>query len=103
MSVTSLDAFRPRARPATLAWDWRNRLGLGLLCIALILFFGLRYDNFFTIDNAFATLLNISSIAIAAIGSGFLLISGNVDLSIGGQYALTSVVVARTAVLTQNP
>ncbi|MEZ4674394.1 MAG: ATP-binding cassette domain-containing protein [Caldilineaceae bacterium] len=102
MSGTSLGALRNRARPATLAWDWRNRLGLGLLCMALILFFGLRYDNFFTIDNAFATLLNISSIAIAAIGSGFLLISGNVDLSIGGQYALTSVVVARAAVLTQN-
>lgn len=103
MSTSSFGLFRGRGRPAGLAWDWRNRLGLGLLCIGLILFFGLRYDNFFTIDNAFATLLNISSIAIAAIGSGFLLISGNVDLSIGGQYALISVIVARTAVLTQNP
>ncbi|MEZ4862877.1 MAG: ATP-binding cassette domain-containing protein [Caldilineaceae bacterium] len=103
MSATGFGAFRGWARPASLAWDWRNRLGLGLLCIALILFFGLRYDNFLTIDNAFATLLNISSIAIAAIGSGFLLVSGNVDLSIGGQYALISVVVARAAVLTQNP
>lgn len=103
MSVSSLARVRGWARPASLAWDWRNRLGLGLLCIALILFFGVRYDNFFTIDNAFATLLNISSIAIAAIGSGFLLISGNVDLSIGGQYALISVVVARVAVMTQNP
>lgn len=102
MSVSSLALVRGWARPAMLAWDWRNRLGLGLLCIALILFFGLRYDNFFTLSNAFATLLNISSIAIAAIGSGFLLISGNVDLSIGGQYALISVVVARAAVLTQN-
>lgn len=103
MSTSSLTPLRGLARPASLAWDWRNRLGLGLLCIALIFFFGLRYDNFFTIDNAFATLLNISSIAIAAIGSGFLLISGNVDLSIGGQYALISVVVARTAVVTQHP
>jgi ribose/xylose/arabinose/galactoside ABC-type transport system permease subunit/ABC-type branched-subunit amino acid transport system ATPase component len=103
MSASSLPARRGWARPASLAWDWRNRLGLGLLCLALIGFFGIQYDNFFTIDNAFATLLNISSIAIAAIGSGFLLISGNVDLSIGGQYALISVVVARAAVLTQNP
>lgn len=84
------------------AWDWRNRLGLGLLCIALIGFFGLRFDNFFTVSNGFATLLNISSIAIAAIGSGFLLTSGNVDLSIGGQYALIGVVVARTVVSTQS-
>lgn len=103
MSASSLTPRRGWARPASLAWDWRNRLGLGLLCLALIGFFGIQYDNFFTIDNAFATLLNISSIAIAAIGSGFLLISGNVDLSIGGQYALISVVVARAAVMTQNP
>lgn len=96
-------SLRARVRPASLAWDWRNRLGLGLLCIGLIAFFGVWFDNFFTVSNGFATLLNISSIAIAAIGSGFLLVSGNVDLSIGGQYALISVIVARMAVGSQNP
>lgn len=98
-----IDALRFKPRPVSSAWDWRNRTGLGLLCLALILFFGLRYDNFFTLSNGFATLLNISSIAIAAIGSGFLLVSGNVDLSIGGMYALVSVIVAQTAVATQSP
>jgi ribose/xylose/arabinose/galactoside ABC-type transport system permease subunit/ABC-type multidrug transport system ATPase subunit len=98
-----VDFLRFKPRPVTSAWDWRNRTGLGLLCIGLILFFGLRYDNFFTLSNGFATLLNISSIAIAAVGSGFLLVSGNVDLSIGGMYALISVVVAKTAVSTQSP
>jgi len=94
--------LKRQSQPVALAWDARSRLGLGLLCIALILFFGLRYDNFFTVSNAFATLLNISSIAIAAVGSGFLLISGNVDLSLGGQYALVSVVVATVAKATQS-
>ena len=103
MTASWMDFLRFKPRPVTSAWDWRNRMGLGLLCIALILFFGLRYDNFFTVGNAFATLLNISSIAIAAVGSGFLLISGNVDLSIGGMYALISVVVAKVAVVTQSP
>jgi len=102
MSAIFFRSLRASVRSSTLAWDWRNRLGLGLLCIALIAFFGVRFDNFFTLNNAFATLLNISSIAIAAIGSGFLLVSGNVDLSIGGQYALIGVVVARTVVTTQN-
>src|SRR5690242_9144933 len=97
-----MDYLRFRPRPVTSAWDWRNRTGLGLLCLALILFFGLRFDNFFTVSNGFATLLNISSIAIAAVGSGFLLVSGNVDLSIGGQYALVSVVVATVAKTTQS-
>ncbi|MCX6050275.1 MAG: ATP-binding cassette domain-containing protein [Chloroflexi bacterium] len=99
----SFRSIRARVRPASLAWDWRNRLGLGLLCMGLIAFFGVWFDNFFTVSNGFATLLNISSIAIAAIGSGFLLVSGNVDLSIGGQYALISVIVARMAVTSQNP
>jgi ribose/xylose/arabinose/galactoside ABC-type transport system permease subunit/ABC-type branched-subunit amino acid transport system ATPase component len=103
MSVSWIDFWRFKPRPVTSAWDWRNRTGLGLLCIGLILFFGLRYDNFFTVSNGFATLLNISSIAIAAVGSGFLLVSGNVDLSIGGMYALISVVVAKVAVSTQSP
>jgi ribose/xylose/arabinose/galactoside ABC-type transport system permease subunit/ABC-type branched-subunit amino acid transport system ATPase component len=102
MPIAWFDTLLVRRQGALLAWDWRNRLGLGLLCLALIIFFGLRFDNFFTVDNAFATLLNISSIAIAAIGSGFLLVSGNVDLSIGGQYALISVVVARTVTTSQS-
>jgi len=102
MSTTFVSSLFARARPASSAWDWRNRLGLALLCGALILFFSLQFDNFFKLSNGFATLLNISSIAIAAIGSGFLLVSGNVDLSIGGQYALISVVVAQVAVATQN-
>lgn len=100
--ATLIDFLLVRRQGASSAWDWRNRLGLGLLCMALILFFGFKYDNFFTIDNGFATLLNISSIAIAAIGSGFLLVSGNVDLSIGGQYALIGIVVAQVAVFTQS-
>jgi ribose/xylose/arabinose/galactoside ABC-type transport system permease subunit/ABC-type branched-subunit amino acid transport system ATPase component len=102
MSALLWGSLHSLMRSSSLAWDWRNRLGLGLLCMALIAFFGLRFDNFFTIDNGFATLLNISSIAIAAIGSGYLLVSGNVDLSIGGQYALISVVVAQVAVRSQN-
>ena len=102
MAASSLSSIRSWLSASTLAWDWRNRLGLGLLCLGLVLYFGLRFDNFLTLDNGFATLLNISSIAIAAIGSGFLLVSGNVDLSIGGQYALIGVVVARTVVTTQN-
>jgi ribose/xylose/arabinose/galactoside ABC-type transport system permease subunit/ABC-type multidrug transport system ATPase subunit len=103
MATAWFDTLFARRREPVLAWDWRNRLGLGLLCLGLIAFFGLRFDNFLTLDNGFATLLNISSIAIAAIGSGFLLISGNVDLSLGGQYALIGVVVARTVVASQNP
>ncbi|MEV0568740.1 ATP-binding cassette domain-containing protein [Dactylosporangium sp. NPDC050588] len=79
-----------------------RRLGLGLLCVVLVAYFGISYDNFFTVSNGLTILMNVSSIAIAAIGAMFLLVSGNVDLSIGGQYALISVVTALFARDTGN-
>ncbi len=89
-------------KPAASAWGSNNRIGLAVLCLALIVVFGLSFDNFLTVSNAFATLLNVSSIAIAAIGTAALVISGNVDLSIGGMYALISVATALVARDTQN-
>ncbi|WP_326636056.1 ATP-binding cassette domain-containing protein [Streptosporangium sp. NBC_01755] len=71
-----------------------RRTGLALLCVVLVAYFGFAYDNFFTVSNGLAILMNISAIAIAAVGAMFLVVSGNVDLSIGGQYALISVIIA---------
>ncbi|MGI9147552.1 MAG: ABC transporter permease subunit [Chloroflexota bacterium] len=102
MAVTSLGRLRARQSGGMRFGESGNRLGLGLLCVALILVFGVTSQNFLTVSNAFAILLNVSSIAIAAVGSGFLLISGNVDLSIGGEYALVAVVAATLAKVTQN-
>ena len=54
-------------------------------------------------DNTFTILLNITAIGIAAFGSALLIISGNVDLSIGGIYALVAVVTATVVRDTQEP
>jgi ribose/xylose/arabinose/galactoside ABC-type transport system permease subunit len=74
-----------------------RRTGLALLCVVLVAYFGISFDNFFTVSNGLTILMNVSAIAIAAIGAMFLLVSGNVDLSIGGQYALISVITAQFA------
>lgn len=74
-----------------------KRLGLTLLSIALVIIFGVLYDNFATFENGVVTLMNVASVLIAGIGSMMLLISGNVDLSIGSQMALIGVVVAKFA------
>lgn len=74
-----------------------KRLGLTLLSVALVIIFGVLYDNFATFDNGVVTLMNVASVLIAGIGSMMLLISGNVDLSIGSQMALIGVVVAKFA------
>ena len=84
------------------AWDPTNRIGLGFVCIAMILGSGIFFDRFFTVSNAFTIILNVTALGIGAFGTSLLLISGNVDLSIGGMYALTSVSAALVAFHTQN-
>jgi ribose transport system permease protein/ribose transport system ATP-binding protein len=89
-----LQAWRSRSeRP----WDATSRVGLTFLCAALYLALGLKYPNFLTADNFFITLLSVTSIGVAAIGMAALLISGNVDLSIGGQYAFIGMVTGIVA------
>ena len=89
------------ARPER-AWDPTNRLGLGFVCIAMVVGSGIFFDRFFTVSNAFTIILNVTALGIGAFGSSLLLISGNVDLSIGGMYALTAVSSALVALHTQN-
>jgi ribose/xylose/arabinose/galactoside ABC-type transport system permease subunit/ABC-type branched-subunit amino acid transport system ATPase component len=79
-----------------------RRLGLALLCLALIGFFGSRYDNFLTVSNGLSTALNLSNIAIAAVGTALLLLAGNIDLSIGSQWAFGTMLVGWTAHETQG-
>jgi ribose/xylose/arabinose/galactoside ABC-type transport system permease subunit len=97
--VSRLQAWRSRSeRP----WDWTSRIGLVVFCAALYLGLGVKYPNFLTADNFFVTLLSVTSIGVAAIGMTALLISGNVDLSIGGQYAFIGIVTGIVARDSQN-
>jgi ribose/xylose/arabinose/galactoside ABC-type transport system permease subunit/ABC-type branched-subunit amino acid transport system ATPase component len=94
LESSRLQAWRSRSeRP----WDATSRVGLTLLCATLYLALGLKYPNFLTADNFFITLLSVTSIGVAAIGMTALLISGNVDLSIGGQYAFIGIVTGLVA------
>ncbi len=68
----------------------------------MILWFGIRYDNFLTVDNLLTIMLNITAVGIAGFGTMLLLICGNVDLSIGGQFALVAVITGKVASETQN-
>ena len=69
---------------------------LGLLItltlgLAVISIFSPRY---LSLDNLLVVALQVSFTGIAAIGTACLIISGNIDLSIGSQYALCSVTSA---------
>jgi ribose/xylose/arabinose/galactoside ABC-type transport system permease subunit/ABC-type branched-subunit amino acid transport system ATPase component len=67
------------------------------LVIALCVFFQARSSNFLTSGNIIAIMVDVSSILLAAIAAGRLLVAGNVDLSIGGMYAMLSVLCALVA------
>ncbi len=79
-----------------------NRIGLVVLCAAMIIGLGIAYPRFVHSSNLAAVLLTASPYLLAAIGSTYLLIGGNVDLSIGAQWALDGMVVAFVAQTTQN-
>jgi ribose/xylose/arabinose/galactoside ABC-type transport system permease subunit/ABC-type branched-subunit amino acid transport system ATPase component len=83
-------------------WDYRSRAGLALFCVLMTLVFGAVYAHFLSVSNFFTILLSATSVGIAGIGTMYLLISGNIDLSIGGQYALIGVVTAICARDTQS-
>jgi ribose/xylose/arabinose/galactoside ABC-type transport system permease subunit/ABC-type branched-subunit amino acid transport system ATPase component len=83
-------------------WDFRSRAGLALFCVVMMLVLGAVYDNFLTVSNFFTILLSASAVGIAGTGTMFLLISGNIDLSIGGQYSLIGIVAGICARDTQS-
>lgn len=78
------------------------RLGLAVFAVALFVFFSLRSSNFASSDNVLTIALTMSSIAIAVTGSMALLVSGNVDLSIGGIFGFVAASVGQVAISTQS-
>ena len=70
------------------------RLGVTLALFGLILFGALRYDNFLSPFNILSFLRYNSMFALIALGMAFVIITGGIDLSVGGTAAMASVVAA---------
>lgn len=70
------------------------RLGVILALLGLILFGALRYDNFVSSYNILSFLRYNSMFALIALGMAFVIITGGIDLSVGGTAAMASVVAA---------
>jgi ribose transport system permease protein len=84
-------------RSALRGGGWRQALDrlapLGFL-VALALFFSLRSPAFFTPDNLTNIAVQISVIAVIAIGETFVIVAAGIDLSVGSMVALTGVTAA---------
>ncbi len=75
----------------------RGRVRNGGLLFAIVVWVAIvasQNDNFLTSDNLRVIGLNMAFAAIAAIGTAVLIISGNVDLSIGSAFAMTAIAAA---------
>jgi len=77
----------------------RRELGIGVALIALCFVLWLSNSDFLGHSNAINTLRQISMLGIFAIGMGFVIISGGIDLSIGSVIGLTGVLVAKVSSL----
>jgi ribose transport system permease protein len=66
-----------------------------LIALALLILFGwLRYGNFLGLFNVTSVLRFNSMLALVALGMCFVIMTGGIDLSVGGTAALGSVVAA---------
>ncbi|MCH8550869.1 MAG: ABC transporter permease [Natronospirillum sp.] len=62
-----------------------------LFVIVLLVFFGFMSEYFFTASNLFNILIQTSTIGLIALGMTYVMINGNIDLSVGAVVALSAV------------
>src|SRR5258708_12521549 len=71
-----------------------QRQGVVIALVLLILFGALRYDNFIDAYNVMSVLRYNAMFALVALGMAFVIMTGGIDLSVGGTAALASAVPA---------
>src|SRR5687767_15127571 len=74
-----------------------RNLGLLLTLAFALLLLGIFSPRYLTFDNLIVVALQVAFLGIASLGTAYLIISGNIDLSIGSIFALTAVVAAMLA------
>ena len=85
------DSYR-RIVAALVSGD-RGMFGLLFLLLAMVAFFAATAPNFFTLQNFLIIGGLVAATGVMAIAQTFLIISGGIDLSVGGAVALTSVLI----------
>ena len=78
----------------------------GLFILLVIIFVALsiaKPDTFFTSDNLFNILKQVSLVSIIAVGQTFVMVSGGIDLSVGFSLGLSGVIFAYFAKLGMDP
>jgi len=87
-------------RPVSPRWGTRlpaRELSLLLCLVVLLAYLGVRAPRFFNSQNLINLLVNNAFIAIAAFGMTMVIVSGNIDISVGSMLAVCSIVAGLTA------
>jgi ribose transport system permease protein len=95
----------PKSSPAVRgAIGLLKKLGplIGLMLV-VVLFATMRPKTFPTLDNIQIILLQTAVVGTAALGATVIIISGGIDLSVGSNIALCTVVIAQMLVNNQPP
>ena len=82
------------SRLANLLRGRTRNVGLLVALVLWVTYVSTQNENFATVDNMRVIGLNMAVTGIAAIGTAILVITGNIDLSIGSAFALTAILAA---------
>lgn len=93
--TSAIDAIssRPKLRGSRHA-ALLQRQGVVVALVLLIVFGAVRYDDFLGLYNVMSVLRYNAMFALVALGMGFVIMTGGIDLSVGATAALASVVSA---------
>ena len=92
-----------RSRLSSLFQGSGRNIGLALALVLALLILAIFSPRYFSFANFVVIALQMSFIGILALGTAMLIISGNVDLSIGAMYGLTAVIAAMLAKVVPAP
>lgn len=93
-NTKTISNFKNNGLKESLFKIFRQYGGICIGLIALFILFSFLNDNFFTSTNIMNVVLQVSIIAITAFGMTYVLLLGDIDLSVGSIIALTGTLVA---------
>src|SRR3954451_23535765 len=80
----------------------KRETGMGVALLAMCVALYVSNPDFLGASNAINTLRQISMLGIFAIGIGFVIVTGGIDLSIGSIIGLTGVLIAKLSSPSQG-
>ena len=94
MIVARVRAMKPHELAAA-AFRLRE-IGILIALVAVVIFFGVRATNFLTVGNWQGIAQNVSIVAVVAVGETLVILTRNIDLSVGSIVGLAGYLVAAT-------